>query len=489
MPNSQYYSTSPIWPVESDYKLQKREKSFEVKESDLLSISKQDSLATLKSLGPFQVDFYWYNRRILTALEGIGDRKAVLAIVNEWAGGLMLYRDNFRVLPYGSPDDDWLQLDPRALGSSGYKVNREQIIGKVSISSFRNPNLTDQTNREGLRDCNEKQALVEILRHILWTEFKAFLDNVDKEIRAREPVSFDDLEQRVSEEENQIENTLKILTQKYPVVKTDGHILSGIRTAVQKIKIIMNEAKEIADSYQEGRSELIHLAGLGLMVEIVAHELNRATSYTLRILQTSDVKNSRNLASVFGTLEEQLKTLQKRLRILDPLDTRGRQVKSTFDLVSWVKENIRAHEAQFKRHGITYDVTIQPQKPVPVLQITAVKGMIVQILENLISNSVYWLKQKRKISREFHPSILITIMIDRKEIHFSDNGPGIDPERKEKMFLPFVTTKPPGEGKGLGLYISREIAVYNGAALWLSDKPTVNSHHLNTFIFSMEPNR
>ena len=77
-------------------------------------------------------------------------------------------------------------------------------------------------------------------------------------------MSFDDLEQRVSEEENQIENTLKILTQKYPVVKTDGHILSGIRTAVQKIKIIMNEAKEIADSYQEGRSGLIHLAGLGV---------------------------------------------------------------------------------------------------------------------------------------------------------------------------------------------------------------------------------
>ncbi len=471
-----------------DYKLQKREKYFEIQGSYLLSISRMNSLLPLNSLGPFELDFYWFNRRILTALEGIGDRKTVLAIVNDWAGGLMLYRDGFRVLPYGSPDDDWLQLDQKALGASGYKVNRRQIIGKVAISSIFNPKLTDQTNREGLRDCDEKQALINVLRHVVSTEFKTFLDSVDKELRAKEPVSFHDLEERVAEEEGQIENTLRTLISKYPEIKQDTRILSNIRTAIQQIKGIMSEAKEIADSYQEGRSELVHLAGLGLMVEIVAHELNRATSHTLSILHDAGTQTE-NLQSLFGTLEEQLKTLQKRLRVLDPLSTRGRQVKSSFDLVNWVKENIRAHEAQFKRHGIIYEITTVPNTSPPILQIKAVKGMIVQILENLTSNSVYWLKQQKKISKNFRPKITITILLDRKEIHFSDNGPGIEPDRKEDIFLPFFTTKPPGEGKGLGLYISREIAVYNGASLFLSDQCSVHKDRLNTFVLAMEPNR
>ena len=471
-----------------DYKLQKREKYFEVEGSHLLSISKMNSLFPLKSLGPFELEFYWYNRRILTALEGIGDRKTVLAIVNDWAGGLMLYRDGFRVLPYGSPNDDWLQLDQKALGSSGYKVNRRQIIGKVAISSISNPNLTDQTNREGLRDCDEKQALINILRHVVSTEFKTFLDSVDKELRAREPVSFHDLEERVTEEEVQIENTLRTLVSKYPEVKQDTRILSGIRTAIQQIKGIMVEAKEIADSYQEGRSELVHLAGLGLMVEIVAHELNRATSHTLSILHGAGTQ-TKSLPSLFGTLEEQLKTLQKRLRVLDPLSTRGRQVKSSFDLVGWVKENIKAHEAQFKRHGIVCEIITVPNTSSPILQIKAVKGMIVQILENLVSNSVYWLQQQKKIAKDFHPKITVTILLEKREIYFSDNGPGIDPDRKEDVFLPFFTTKPPGEGKGLGLYISREIAVYNGASLFMPDKRSAHIDRLNTFVLAMEPSR
>src|SRR5205823_6627238 len=88
----------------------------------------------------------------------------------QWAGGLALYRDGFRVHPYGGPDDDWLDLDRKALASGGYKVNRRQLIGRVSISARQNPLLVDQTNREGLRDCPEKRALVKILKHLLEVE-------------------------------------------------------------------------------------------------------------------------------------------------------------------------------------------------------------------------------------------------------------------------------------------------------------------------------
>ena len=64
-----------------------------------------------------------------------------------------------------------------------------------------------------------------------------------------------------------------------------------------------------------------------------------------------------------------------------------------------------------------------------------------------------------------------------------------NPSREEEIFQPFVTTKPPGEGKGLGLYISREIASYHDAAIGISDKRTVHPDRLNTFVLSLESNK
>ena len=48
---------------------------------------------------------------------------------------------------------------------------------------------------------------------------------------------------------------------------------------------------------------------------------------------------------------------------------------------------------------------------------------------------------------------------DRVEIRIRDNGGGIAPDVKDKMFNPFFTTKPPGEGTGLGLSLSYDIIV------------------------------
>ena len=72
-----------------------------------------------------------------------------------------------------------------------------------------------------------------------------------------------------------------------------------------------------------------------------------------------------------------------------------------------------------------------------------------------------------------------------ESILYSDNGPGIPKEKKEDIFRPFFSTKPPGDGKGLGLYISRENAKYNNAVLSLLDE---NKNNLNTFILSLNNN-
>jgi len=88
---------------------------------------------------------------------------------------------------------------------------------------------------------------------------------------------------------------------------------------------------------------------------------------------------------------------------------------------------------------------------------------ITRVLLNLISNGFY-AATKRKLEangRDYEPTLTVLTknLGESVEIRIHDNGTGIPPEVKEKMFNPFFTTKPPGEGTGLGLSLSYDIVV------------------------------
>ena len=81
---------------------------------------------------------------------------------------------------------------------------------------------------------------------------------------------------------------------------------------------------------------------------------------------------------------------------------------------------------------------------------------------NLISNGFYAaMKRKAQMRDGYEPALAAATrdLGDRVEIRIRDNGSGIPPEVKDKMFNPFFTTKPPGEGTGLGLSLSYDIVV------------------------------
>lgn len=122
------------------------------------------------------------------------------------------------------------------------------------------------------------------------------------------------------------------------------------------------------------------------------------------------------------------------------------------------------------------------------LQVAAVKGMFVQILENLISNSLYWLRVQKKANPSFEGRIDVTVDVPRKRLLFTDNGPGIEPFRSERVFEPFYTTKSAKSARGLGLYISREMAKYHGCRLFLDTRQSGVPPTLHTFILEIEPN-
>ena len=465
-----------------------RERAFSIDSAHLTSTTRLP-MPILERLGPFDLELYWYNRRILTALEGIGDRRTVLRLIREWGGGIMVFRDGFRVLPYGGPDDDWLRLDRRAFASRGYKVNRAQLIGRLRISSLENPALRDQTNREGLQDCEEKEALIALLTHILQSQLRTFLDQIDSEIKAREPIDIEELDQRVEAEEEQIRINLRRIVERVPEVQKEKALLGGIHEAIARLRTLMTDVRELAVSYEAGRGQLLNLAGIGVTVEVLAHELNRATEHVLRTLAEAASENRASPGSLtksLGILDAQLKSLHKRLRVLDPLSTSGRQRKDVFDVVEIVRDILSDHSGRFDREHINCIVRVEPESSAGRLRIRAVKGMIIQVLGNLIDNSVYWLRQQKLLDPQHTSRIVVVVDTAARQISVTDNGPGITAAMKERIFEAFFTTKPAGQGKGLGLFIGREIARYHGAELYLSNSEQSESGACTTFVLTLE---
>jgi signal transduction histidine kinase len=86
---------------------------------------------------------------------------------------------------------------------------------------------------------------------------------------------------------------------------------------------------------------------------------------------------------------------------------------------------------------------------------------ITRALLNLISNGFYAATKRAAASNGFEPKLKATTrnLGDKVEMRIRDNGTGIPPEIQEKIFNPFFTTKPAGEGTGLGLSMSHDIVV------------------------------
>lgn len=148
------------------------------------------------------------------------------------------------------------------------------------------------------------------------------------------------------------------------------------------------------------------------------------------------------------------------------------------EVVDYVLEQ---HENEFRRHNIE---VIKPQGV--HLTVKAVRGMFIQILENLIANSTYWLKLQSRYENGFKPRIEVSIDAETKVVTVEDNGPGVDPARGETIFQPFITSKPAGQGRGLGLYISRELAEYNGWQLYMDSTPgRYRGDRLSMFVIDM----
>jgi len=140
----------------------------------------------------------------------------------------------------------------------------------------------------------------------------------------------------------------------------------------------------------------------------------------------------------------------------------GSGERRSVDLNALVEEslNLAYHGARAERPG--FQVTLKHDLDPDAGTIELYPQEITRVLLNMISNGFYAVtKRAGEAGNGFEPTLQAATkgLSDRVEIRIRDNGTGIPPEVKDKMFNPFFTTKPAGEGTGLGLSMSHDIVV------------------------------
>jgi signal transduction histidine kinase len=140
----------------------------------------------------------------------------------------------------------------------------------------------------------------------------------------------------------------------------------------------------------------------------------------------------------------------------------GSGERRAIDINAIVEEslNLAYHGARAENSG--FNITLQRDLDPAAGLLNLFPQEITRVFLNLISNGFYAATKRKEAGDDaFEPklSAMTKSFGDKVEIHICDNGIGIPPDIKEKIFNPFFTTKPPGEGTGLGLSMSHDIVV------------------------------
>ncbi|TBV09385.1 sensor histidine kinase [Phytopseudomonas dryadis] len=434
--------------------------------------------------------------------------------------GIKVYRDGFGV----RVDDDWLGLGTKwTSGSSYYSLRPGNVAGYISISAKYNSALEETTNREAFRDTPAYRNFYKLL--MTWADYTGRLQEhirrsyndykqhcyalqANVEVRATpesllknasaqiEQVS--NLARKSGEARQQLrriqEATVSLEDQKSSSDRTlfqDPELRSAVDRTVKQVTAAASEAEELIsglDALLEEQSRL--KAGLSLLseqIEVAQNQIGEAwesvalglgaESLTHEVLQISDGLRGRS-----SQITQYLKSIDckdQRIwgfveHIRSSSSSLAKQVSRISPSLRYVRENrddvlmsqalediITYHSERWGKNGLNFDLSI-----ISDFTIRINPGRLTQIFDNLILNSEYWLLHALRIRRQ--PEGTISIKIDQPFVIFSDNGSGIDASVEELIFDPFITLKPSQQGRGLGLFVVRQLLDSEQSSIFLT---------------------
>ena len=425
--------------------------------------------------------------------------------------GIRVFRDGFGIKPYGIDGQDWLKLSQGATsGRSIYGLRPGNVIGYVALSAKNNSNLKEKTDREGFMDNpysqNFHRFMGEIVQHIndileaTRRSYNDYRSKLAQETGNISSISDSFTRLRVASEKAK-KSTLKaqntrrelgsLQTQASKQASKKGigaaekalmnevmNLLERAGQQLEEVEGLLEEAKLLdehveflqpqIEGLQEQLTDFSELAGLGLTAEALSHQLSnildRLETETDRV--SNHVRGQLSIDSIKAVkvfvehVRGASKSFKKQLSHLAPSLKYVRENREIFAISDLLEETKEFYLDRFgkqikfttKYKGRDFDLNIN-------------RGKLIQILDNIIINAEYWLKQKKKREPKFLPEIILEIYEPFIKIY--DNGNGIDPTVEDRIFQPFVTTKPKKVGRGLGLFIVQQMLESEGCEILL----------------------
>lgn len=242
-----------------------------------------------------------------------------------------------------------------------------------------------------------------------------------------------------------------------------------VEERTREIQEVSKEREEALNHLKETQSQLIQsekLASLGILTAGVAHEINNPLNYILgghsAILQhivENDNISKEELHEYLRWIKTGADRATQIVRSLNQFSRSG----DRFDLECQLPEIIEDC-LMILAHKLTKDTIITKSYFSEDITIIGNDSRLHQVLLNLIGNAIDAIEGSGEIK------IKIEDRNDNISIIIEDNGYGISKENLNKVSDPFFTTKPPGIGTGLGLYISKAIIQEHKGALFFTSE-------------------
>ena len=352
---------------------------------------------------------------------------------------IYLYRDGVRVLPYGDPDDDWIEIDKaRATGRAGNFFSNDQTIGWIDITYKDNPRLRDKTSREGLIESGGATRDLIFLVQL-------FLSYVKQYPFARY-------------QHKRIQRSTARLVHDRAVATHLAALRKDLKKAGDRPQA--KAVAKIETDYKRERQHLVQraeitedLAGVGLSVEMASHDimllLGRGQDNARDLARAARIVGNDEMSELTDRLIGILQQVVEGMSDVQTLFKSSRRRRKRLKITPVLDKIYKIYKPLLDGTNIRYERVAKGRSP---LVASTTDGVVMQVLINLFDNAAYWLGTVKSDARE----IVVTVDSDRGELIFSDSGPGVDPDDLPYIFDAFYSGKGQ-EGRGLGLYIARQL--------------------------------
>jgi len=270
---------------------------------------------------------------------------------------------------------------------------------------------------------------------------------------------FDEVQQRTRELSKSLDD---LRTAQDRLIQTEklaslGQLTAGIAHEIKNPLNFVNNFSSLSTELIDEVNEALADAGLGQKKRAELDELTQMLKGNLEKV----VQHGRRADSIVKNM------------LLHSREGSGEQ--RPVDVNALVDEslNFAYHGARAEKPG--FNIALQRKLDPAAGQADIYPQEVTRVLLNLISNGFYAAtKRAADATNGFEPTLCAETrnLGDRVEIRIRDNGTGMPADVKAKIFTPFFTTKPPGEGTGLGLSMSHDIIVkQHGGSIDVESEP------------------